>query len=130
MNIVIAQKGNRQIHDVEGYIDWLEHPERTYMSKAEVLSFITERLDHSCASTFEHKKLVTSVSNNPNAKCRVDNNQVKMKGKTRGKLVGYWQNEEPEHFKHMNSAIFTLLQSLQAEGQTRDQSVAIASQLR
>ncbi len=114
-------------NDVVSYINWLDHPDKSFMPANEVRKYLFERLDLTCQKidgAGEPKQQSTSATSKPSEK-RVSSSN-KMKGKTREKLVGYWRDQEPEHFKHFNSALLTLLQALHAEGLDQDEAMEVA----
>ena len=113
-------------NDVVGYINWIDDSNKTFMPANEVKDHLFERLDLACRKIDEaskSKKQTTPTETGSPKKQQ--SSSIKMKGKTREKLVGYWRDQEPEHFQYFNSALLTLLQALHAEGLDQDEAMEI-----
>ena len=123
-NTVIPKLKNGK-NDIVGYINWLDDPDKNFIPASEVRKHLFERLDLNCQKLDgESKEQTTSTKSKPSEKQASSSN--KMKGKTREKLVGYWRDQEPEHFEHFNCALLTLLQALHAEGLEQDEAMEVA----
>lgn len=118
--------------DVVGYIDWLSDCDRQYMPKQDVLSFVDNRLDISCAAD-DGISVSGSISNIADHNCEISSSDKaasngSLRGKTRAALTALWLRSELGPFQHLNSGIWTTLQAMHAQGVERSQAVQIVSQ--
>ena len=118
---LITNRG-KEIQDVVRYIQWLEDPDRQYMSKEDVYRYIVERLDVNPVEIKEPKQHKTVVQK---ATKPQKHEKRSLKGKTRGAIVGYWQDGNSEYFVHLNAAINTTLQAMHAEGLAEEDAVDV-----
>lgn len=146
---LVSRRG-RESQDIIRYTNWLDDPDRSFMSKMDVYRYIVDRLDLSCSSSTSNvdslssKKLTSKkdVSNNAiskfsSAEFASENSESQassskrsylLKGKTRGAIIGFWQRGEPGHFGNLNSAIYVTLMALRAEGCDRKHAVDVVMQ--
>ena len=122
----MLERRRKRVQDIVGYVKWLENPNRSYMSKDDVLWFILDRLDLSCAKWSDG----TVTNENSATKKTAATNQTpkksrSLKNRTRPALVGFWEKGDEGHFPHLNAAVFTTLQALHAEGLTEDDAVGV-----
>ena len=133
--LALTESRGKSVQDVVSYMDWLkQEPEnRTFMPKADVLEYVMDRLDLSCAAssiadeskTDEERNNVLEPEQTSKTPKVTRQENLPLKGKTRKAIVGFWQNGEETHFLHLNSAINTTLGALQAEGMTEDDAVDV-----
>lgn len=118
---LIINRG-KEMQDVVGYIQWLGDPDRQYMSKDDVYQYVVERLDVKPVEIKEPKqqKTVDQKATKPQK-----HENKSLKGKTRGAIVGYWQEGKSDYFIHLNAAINTTLQALNAEGLSEEDAVDV-----
>lgn len=123
----LVQRGKSMAQDVVGYIDWLGDPNRTFMPKDEVIQFVTERLDWSCSSDGEVRK--TGESQTRNSGVSEKQNTLgcddSLKGKAKGKLIGFWRDGDASCFQHINAAVLATLRFLHAEGLSESEAVSV-----
>ncbi|WP_339684979.1 hypothetical protein [Gimesia maris] len=118
---LIINRG-KEVQDVVGYIQWLGDPERQYMSKEDVYRYVVERLDVRPAEIKGQTPQNTIVEK---ATKPQKHEKISLKGKTRGAIVGFWQDGNSEYFAHLNAAINTTLQAMHAEGLTEEDAVDV-----
>lgn len=116
--------------DVVGYLDWLADHERQYMDREDVLAFVLERLDLSCAAedggNAPARQIDDSARQITTEKKR--RKKGKLRGKTRGELVNLWTNAELGLFEHFNAGVMVTLKALHAQGATEDKAVETVMQ--
>lgn len=125
----VVSRGKSLAQDVVGYIDWLGDPNRSFMPKEDVLQFVTERLDWSCASDDEIRKTQESETRKSGVSKKRDvfNSNGSLKGKARGQLIGFWRDGDASGFQHMNAAILVTLRFLHAEGLNEENAVSVVN---
>ncbi|QGQ22374.1 hypothetical protein F1728_06660 [Gimesia benthica] len=118
---LITSRG-KAVQDVVGYIQWLGDSYRQYIPKEDVYRYVVERLDVKPVEIKERKQQKTAVQ-----KATKPQKQEKrsLKGKTRGAIVGFWENGKSEYFIHLNAAINTTLQAMHAEGLAEEDAVDV-----
>jgi hypothetical protein len=145
---LVSRRG-RKSQDIVGYMNWLNDPNRSFMSKKNVYRYIVDRLNMSCSSSASNVASLTckkissknDASNNATSKNppsdfepqspekQTDSSRsYPLKGKTRGAIIGFWQRGEPGHFVNLNSAIYVTLMALRAEGCDRKHAVDVLMQ--
>ncbi|QDU50509.1 hypothetical protein [Gimesia panareensis] len=118
---LIINRG-KEMQDVVGYIQWLGDPDRQYMNKDDVYQYVIERLDVKPVEIKEPKQQKTVVQKVTKPQ---KHEKRSLKGKTRGAIVGFWENGNVEYFIHLNAAINTTLQALHAEGLAEQDAVDV-----
>lgn len=127
--LALVRRGESMAQDVVGYIDWLGDEDRAFMPKDDVIEFVTERLDWSCASDDEVQKTQESEnrSSGISKKRKVSDSNGSLKGRARGKLIGFWRDGDASAFQHINAAILVTLRFLHAEGLSEENAVSVVS---
>jgi hypothetical protein len=135
----LVKRGQRQVQDVIGYMNWLNGRDRQYMKKDEVYRFVVERLQVDDTAPGNNR---TNSSNTPHStygpiymspifsgetEPAPEKATKTLKGKVRGAIVGFWQRGEPDHFRSLNTAIAVTLRAMYFEGLRQDTSVALVS---
>lgn len=150
---LVTRHGKRR-QDVVGYMQWLTDPTRIYMLKDDVFRYVVHRLTLPCVCAEDDNEEAVSQKTSGNETCEKmaaekrtsqnpdaifepqrshkattsESRNYSLKGKTRGAIIGFWKRGEPEHFRNLNTAVYTTLQALRAQGCDRKRAVETVMQ--
>jgi hypothetical protein len=106
---LIRQKNGQMVQDVEKYIEWLRNPNRTYMDKEKILTYL-----HYFATT-ESRPVSLNSKNKPVGKILAKG----WKNQMRRKLLDFWLDGEA-HGETLNTHIIVLARLAFAYGHDQD----------
>lgn len=124
----LVERRKRLSQDIVGYMEWLGDKNRKFMDKNDVLDYVMKRMDWSCASEAKPKTAKPGNLETRKSGITISRSRKSLKGKTRGKLIQFWQEGDAECFANLNSAIHVTLGCLHAEGLTEDEAVELVDQ--